>query len=918
MNEFLILLQAKLDEAKSKGNVNADIKELQNRLDKLKVQVEIDPNSANKLADSIGKLINQKIIISNIGINQTQVAKTGQQIGKVISDSAEKAVSNVSSESIGKYFRIDSSTSNQFRSEMERLVKEWTNTKGKLTDVNIQTRTSYDEKEARNIERLHQATVTYKNELDEVIKKTIAWRQIGTTTNDKGEEVAIRGFVEVAGQYSKSLDTVNAKTDSFVEKQKKAVVSAQNTLSTIESKLNDPNISKSLSGTDFDTNGLNTQLERVKSAISVLGNVSRDTFTQAQIDVNKEITSLNNLISTLKNAEYAATSLRTKDINTIKIDERNNLNTFVQKMEQSGHYTDELKQKVENLRTQLNGVFDANTLTSYLNGLSNLQSEFKSVDATAKTLEKSTKLQTNIEAEKKILQVYTNELKTAGVLTDDVKEKIQNMFYSLSKVDSQNGLTTWRAELKGVKAETDAVLKSVQKTTDNSNLEKLNADIKTLVNSLNNFSSKNAGFNTFKIDINGVEVSLDSLIQKLSTVNNASDLGIIRSQAEALKTSFSQLQEVNKIQLSMETGGYDAKVDTLIAKTRQWTDSEGQARISTNELSAALKNLNDTSNALSNNNTVANQNALIAAEKELDVQIKIVTNSVRKMNAEFATDSKVVSLHNRVADFMSKNGKTVKYFGTELNDIFNQTLQGAKLTNEELTILKQRFIDVQNTARATGKLGNTFFQTIRKGMSSFSYWTSSTFIVMKTIHSIKKGISTIKELDTALVDLKKTTSMTNSELESFYYKSNEIAKQSGVTTAEIINQAAAWSRLGYSSSEAAIKMAKYSSMFASISPGMNVDTATDGLVSIMKAFDIGNDNPDDVLDGIMSKVNIIGNTAATSNAEIVNMLTKSSSAMKEANNTLEETIALETAAVEITRDDDSVGMYLPTNIAICY
>ena len=206
---------------------------------------------------------------------------------------------------------------------------------------------------------------------------------------------------------------------------------------------------------------MNTQLERVRTSISALENASRDTFTQAKIDVDKDITSLNNLITTLKNAEYAATSLRTKDINTVKIDESNNLNTFVQKMEQSGHYTNELKQKVENLKTQLDSVFDANTLTSYLNSLSNLETEFKSVDATAKTLEKSTKLQTNIDVEKKILQVYTSELKEAGVLTDDAKEKIQNMFYSLSKVDSQNGLTTWRAELKGVKAETDAVLKSV-------------------------------------------------------------------------------------------------------------------------------------------------------------------------------------------------------------------------------------------------------------------------------------------------------------------------------------------------------------------------------------------------------------------------------------------------------------------------
>lgn len=62
----------------------------------------------------------------------------------------------------------------------------------------------------------------------------------------------------------------------------------------------------------------------------------------------------------------------------------------------------------------------------------------------------------------------------------------------------------------------------------------------------------------------------------------------------------------------------------------------------------------------------------------------------------------------------------------------------------------------------------------------------------------------------------------------------------------------------------------------------------------------------------MSKINIIGNTAATSNADIVNMLTRSSSAMAEANNSLEETIALETAAVEITQDPDSVGTAFKT------
>lgn len=431
--------------------------------------------------------------------------------------------------------------------------------------------------------------------------------------------------------------------------------------------------------------------------------------------------------------------------------------------------------------------------------------------------------------------------------------------------------------------------------------------LKELTNQINN-SLKSVGLSGIDLGSNVAKTGQQIGTNIADNIANGINKSNEKVNAEVQKIA----NQVNKIQLSMDNGTYESKVDALVAKTRQWTDANGNARISTNELSKAFDQLTTVSNNYTNSPTEAHQKALIASEKELDKQIKTVTNSVRSMNAELAKDSAISSLHNHLADFMGKNGKTVKYFGNDLKDIFNQTIQGSKLTNQELAVLKQRFSDIQNVARNTGKIGKTFFQTIREGMSSFSYWTSSTFLVMKAIQSIKSGIRNVVELDTALVDLRKTTTMTYGELENFYYEANNVAKQMGVTTAEIINQASAWSRLGYSSAEASSKMAKYSSMFASISPGMNVDTATDGLVSVMKAFDIGNDNPDDVLDGIMSKINIIGNTAATSNAEIVNMLTRSSSAMKEANNTLEETIALETAAVEITRDDASVGTAFKT------
>ena len=99
-------------------------------------------------------------------------------------------------------------------------------------------------------------------------------------------------------------------------------------------------------------------------------------------------------------------------------------------------------------------------------------------------------------------------------------------------------------------------------------------------------------------------------------------------------------------------------------------------------------------------------------------------------------------------------------------------------------------------------------------------------------------------------------------------------------------------------------MAKYSSQFKSISPGMNIDEATTSLVSIMKAYDIDVNN---VLDGIMSKINDIGNKFGTSNTEIAEGLKKSSAAMAAVGSSLEDNIALFTAGQEIVQDASQVG-----------
>nr|DAL11448.1 MAG TPA_asm: minor tail protein [Caudoviricetes sp.] len=402
----------------------------------------------------------------------------------------------------------------------------------------------------------------------------------------------------------------------------------------------------------------------------------------------------------------------------------------------------------------------------------------------------------------------------------------------------------------------------------------------------------------FKAKVDNLEATFKNL-----QIGDVKGLKSAKQQIEELVTEANRLKKIDKISFGLDTDTYGAKVEQLVAKTNLWVTSNGQARISTTNLSTALSNLQVAYETLNKDggNTEANQKALIEAEKQLNAEIKTVTSSITSMNASLAKTSQVDSLKQKIQSFYDKNTATHGKWGTELKRMLSDLNNEAGVTKENFGAIGLELNGIENAARRTGKLGLSFFDTIKQGIQSFSYWTSATAIVMQGITAVRQGVSTVVSLDTALVDLRKTTSMTSDELKQFYYDANDVAKQMGVTTEEIINQASAWSRLGYSTAEASTQMAKLSSQFKLISPGMTSDEATNGLVSVMKAYKMG---VDDVKDGIMSPINIVGNNFALDNTNIVNMLQDSVSAMAEANNTLEETIALETAAFEITQDEN--------------
>ena len=268
-----------------------------------------------------------------------------------------------------------------------------------------------------------------------------------------------------------------------------------------------------------------------------------------------------------------------------------------------------------------------------------------------------------------------------------------------------------------------------------------------------------------------------------------------------------------------------------------------------------------------------------------------------------ASEQAIEKAKYKIEQFMQKNSGMGKEYLEKFQNLKMQFDAGT--TPDQLRSLTAEFVRLEAEVTRADKLGKGFFKTVGEHLKSLNaQFLAQYFSFQDMIRYARTAFETIHKLDTALVDLKKTTTMSNSELEDFYHNSSNIAKQMGVSSEEIIAQASAWSRLGYSSKEAAETMAELSSQFAKISPGTSVEDATDYLVSTMKAFDI---DVTKVESDIMDSINRIGNTMATSNQEVGEMLKRSSAAMAAANNSLAETIALESAAVQITRNAETTG-----------
>jgi hypothetical protein len=88
------------------------------------------------------------------------------------------------------------------------------------------------------------------------------------------------------------------------------------------------------------------------------------------------------------------------------------------------------------------------------------------------------------------------------------------------------------------------------------------------------------------------------------------------------------------------------------------------------------------------------------------------------------------------------------------------------------------------------------FETLGKKIKEYSYYFTGSMMIYRAIAWVREGITAIKDIDTALTELKKVTDATEESYEKFLDTAAKTADKVGSTIKDVVSSTADWARLG--------------------------------------------------------------------------------------------------------------------------
>ena len=590
---------------------------------------------------------------------------------------------------------------------------------------------------------------------------------------------------KVISNLDKMLVSLGKGTNDFKEfenlsKQLNNIISEVQSLNKAFNGVNDSGINELLSSINSIDKSLSSLNEHITSVNKNFGNIGKNANDNVgQINsVKKATEELANATKNLGNAKKNLDNV-TFNPNTEGFDK------IIQKLRIAEEKAKQISKITKSsVWSDSQGKYLESYNIKYKNGTSEIRGE-KSNKSGSNVL-RANEVAYNAKAAEQEAKAFNKAWEEANKVNNALNETKQTLS-SLSKMpELGKQFSDMKDNVYKLNKEVSSGNRSVSEYT--SAVKKLTSEYSNLVK-----IQQNRDVNTYKQNVKAAEQEAKAVAELNSYVNktNVKFDGMSKSGSS---TYVAQIQKISQALQELKT------IQSNVGKTKNISEVQDKVK----ELQKTIQQSFDAIGNISKSSKGASS---ISISKEID----------------------------KISKYLKDNTRLSKQARNSLESYLRLLSSGDPSVNIER--IHNEFLKVAAAERKAGREGKSFFDIFKnKTLYGFANQLAMYYLSFYDfVRYARNAITTIVELDDALVDLKKTAKMSSNDFEEFYLQSNDVAKQMGVSTQEIINQASAWSRLGYSTKQAASEMSQLSSQFASISPGMDTEQAQSGLVSVMKA-----------------------------------------------------------------------------------
>ena len=782
MNDFNIGFIGGLDGTKSKAKLNQDIDAIKKTLKELELKAKLDPNQVKSLETQLNTL---KVNLTDAKFSQSALDGMVSQINNAlkgikipninVGGNAGQQIGN----NIAQGFKQSATAIEAFKKSLSNAGKsssEIDNIVKKVQSLNVQIDSLRFSESTNGLMNVNVAG------LDEFGNKVKITQTLLQDLQSMQWNVSNTTTSVVS---TKELERINNAFTDYTAKLAQFKSTNTNILSGLTQPLAD--FESKLAGLKNGT----VSIDEVKNAFKLLG-------TEAS-----KITE--NFTGQLSKTDAA-----------------------IRKLAQGDEIMDKLKASFKGLNNAPKEITkELNSVSKLLQNVKNIESKEGRTanwsEAYRKWADEVDKLQAKLsvlqkqQASMTTPQIFkTSELKDAGIpYMQKVSNTIEKQMVEIQRMANREG---WQKfEVKGIE-EADGKIKALTLT------------VRDAEGALKQFAMQRA-------KLQGAGKAQDGLMQ-------VGDVKVLEtaSQAQAklaqqTENANAKLQEqFNKIQLSFDDGTYEAKYDSLIAKTRQWINANDESVISTQKLTTAYNEFNTAASNFAKDGSVKNRDILIQKEEELGRQLKATTNDIKVQNAEWAKSSKVDSLHQKIQEFYDKNTATHRQWGGQLQNLLNETAHGAQVTATRVNEIEQEYLGVVNASRQAGKLGQSFFGGMIEQAKKFANWVSVTTLLMRGFQELKQGVQFIKELDDALTDVAYTSNSSKSQLEDLGNSAVQMSKDLKASADNILEAVKIYST-AKSSADDILRKAQPAIMLSNIS-GMSGSESSKTINTALNQFEL--------------------------------------------------------------------------------